>query len=157
MNKMSIYTMMQCLDEILLNANRPFVPLDLVAMEPSVLSMRTVGHGSVIAHQDTQDHYARGRSVQPIHVAMVVLVLEATPDRDFFVFVLSVGEVLSVKTVIYKTLFGSNLYNNLAKPLCTVCAVSISSQTSGPRPPKFLQADSKLNVKGRRHKKKFEK
>jgi hypothetical protein len=45
-----------------------------------------------------------------------------------------------------------NLYNNLAKPLCTVCAVSISSQTSGPRPPKILHADSKLDLEGRRHK-----
>jgi hypothetical protein len=47
----------------------------------------------------------------------------------------------------------NNLYNNLAKPFCTVCAVSISSQTNGPRPPQFLQADSKLDVEGRRHKK----
>jgi hypothetical protein len=34
-----------------------------------------------------------------------------------------------------------NLYNNLAKPLCTVCAFPYSSQTSGPRPPKFSQPD----------------
>jgi hypothetical protein len=37
-----------------------------------------------------------------------------------------------------------NLYNNFAKPFSTVCPVSISSQISGPRPPNFLQADSKL-------------
>jgi hypothetical protein len=41
----------------------------------------------------------------------------------------------------------------LDKPFTTVCAVSISSQTSRPRPPKFLQADSKLDVEGRRHQK----
>jgi hypothetical protein len=33
-----------------------------------------------------------------------------------------------------------NLYNNLANPLCTVCAIPYSSQTSGPRPPNFLHA-----------------
>jgi hypothetical protein len=50
-----------------------------------------------------------------------------------------------------------DLYNNLDKPFTTVCAVSISSQTSRPRPPNFLQADSKLDVEGRRHQKKLNK
>jgi hypothetical protein len=45
----------------------------------------------------------------------------------------------------------------LDKPFTTVCAVSISSQTSRPRPPKFLQADSKLDVEGHRHQKKLNK
>jgi hypothetical protein len=30
------------------------------------------------------------------------------------------------------------LYNNLAKPLCTVCSFSISCQTSGPSPPQIF-------------------
>jgi hypothetical protein len=37
-------------------------------------------------------------------------------------------------------------------PLCTVCPFSISSDsslTSGPRPPKFSEADSKLDVEPR--------
>jgi hypothetical protein len=40
-----------------------------------------------------------------------------------------------------------NLYNNLAKPICTVCAFSISSQTSGPKVPIFSQGCPKLAVK----------
>jgi hypothetical protein len=38
------------------------------------------------------------------------------------------------------------LYNNLAKPFTTVCPFSISSQASGPRHPKFSQADSNLKA-----------
>jgi hypothetical protein len=45
----------------------------------------------------------------------------------------------------------------LPKPFSTVCPFSISSQTNGPSPPKFLQADSKLAAEGRRHKKRRKK
>jgi processing peptidase subunit alpha len=43
----------------------------------------------------------------------------------------------------------NHLYINLTFGLCTVCAFSISSQTSGPTTPKFLQADSKLDAEHR--------
>jgi hypothetical protein len=49
--------------------------------------------------------------------------------------------------------FHINLYNNLAKPFSTVCTDPFYGQTSGPRPQKFSQTDSKLDVKSRLPKK----
>jgi hypothetical protein len=43
----------------------------------------------------------------------------------------------------------SNLYNKLAKPFSTVCTDPFYGLTSGPRPPKFSQADPKLDVESR--------
>jgi hypothetical protein len=41
------------------------------------------------------------------------------------------------------------IFINLAKPFITVCTDPFYGQTSGPRPPKFSQADPKLDVKSR--------
>jgi hypothetical protein len=41
----------------------------------------------------------------------------------------------------------------LAKPFSTVCTDPFYGQTSGPRPPKFSQADPKLDVESRLPKK----
>jgi hypothetical protein len=46
-----------------------------------------------------------------------------------------------------------NQYNYLAKPFNTVCTDPFYGQTSGSRPPKFSQADPKLNVESRLRKK----
>jgi hypothetical protein len=46
-----------------------------------------------------------------------------------------------------------NLYNNFAKPFSTVCTDPFYGLTSGPRPPRFSQADPKLDVKSRLPKK----
>jgi hypothetical protein len=49
-----------------------------------------------------------------------------------------------------------HVYNNLAKPFTTVGEDPFYGQTSGPRPPKFLQAYLKLAVEDKSPKK-FEK
>jgi hypothetical protein len=43
----------------------------------------------------------------------------------------------------------TNLFNNLVKPFTSVGADPFYGQTSGPRPPKFLQTDPILDVESR--------
>jgi hypothetical protein len=76
----------------------------------------------------------------------------ADEDNDAYMCIGSIlGEVVIPKfggVARVNIHFISSIYK-LSFGLCTVCAGSISSQTSGTRHPKFLQSDSKLDLEPR--------